>query len=271
MKSMTGYGEGRAQGKNFSLGVELQSYNHRFLDTQVKLPPEYMKFEKIIFDAITSRIQRGRINVFVSLKLGPGCTSVVVDEDLAKKYWLALKRLRGKLKLPSELPPASLLDFPGVIRIDTGRPSVREFKRCLSNALETALDKLIQMRKKEGIALQADLKKHFRSLKKRLNRVQTKIAGKKSTPKKSIAGGEEAGTGSSVREEIDRLESHIAQFENALNKVRPAGKILEFITREIMRETTTLADKAGDSYVSEQAVYMKLELENLREQIRNVE
>lgn len=271
MQSMTGYGEGHSRGKNFSLGVELQSYNHRFLDVQIKLPPEYIKFEKLIFDAITSRLTRGRVNVFVSLKTGPGSSSVLIDEKLAEKYWRALKRLRKELKLSEELPPASLLELPGVIRIDSGLPSARQFKKCLIEALGTALNNLIVMRGKEGRALKADLKKHFLSLKKCLGKIQKRISARKSPRGKSAVDRGDAEGGTSVREEIDRLESHLAQFEDALEKIRPAGKITEFITREIMRETTTLADKADDSYVSEQAVYMKLELENLREQIRNIE
>jgi uncharacterized protein YicC (UPF0701 family) len=271
VNSMTGYGSGSASGKNFSLELELQSYNHRFLDIQIKIPPEFIEFEKHIVSTISSRVKRGRVNVFVSFKLGTSRTAVALDGDLAGKYWLALKRLRRRLKLEAEFPAASLLELPGVVRLDPVRPSAREFKKCLAAALTIALHKMLEMRKKEGDKLHSDLKKHLRALKKNLNRAKSRIEGRKPARKKLRPGRAEPGVEVNVREEIDRLESHIAQFEDALDKLSPAGKILEFITREIMRETTTLADKAGDSFVSQRAVYMKLELENLREQIRNVE
>ena len=269
MKSMTGFGEGRSRGRNFLVNVELQSYNHRFLDVQVKLPPEYLKLEPDILAEISSRIERGRINAFVSFRLGPGRSSVRIDSELAKKYCASFRKLQRVLSLRGEILPEVLFKLPGVIGLDMVYPAAREFKKSLLLALRIALNRLLKMREKEGKALAADLKKHLRSLKKGRDRVRVQIETKNMGAPSSEAGSLSAGV--NIREELSRLESHIRQFEDVLDKRQPVGKILEFITQEMLRETTTLADKAVDSYVSGQAVYMKMEIETLREQIRNVE
>jgi len=96
----------------------------------------------------------------------------------------------------------------------------------------------------------------------RLARQERKDAGK---------AGEQTSAGINVEEELSRLENHIKQFKGYLISKKPVGKTLEFLCQEMLREVTTLGDKAADSVVSGQIVMMKSELESLREQARNVE
>lgn len=263
MKSMTGYGNGRAEGREFSVSVEIQSYNNRFLEVKTRLPPDYVFVEKDLVKTISGRLSRGRVNVLVALQQSPARAEVKIDEALAAKYWQSLQRLWKKVKAPSPPDPAILLTLPGVMQISSGQPSAREFKEVLGEALEVALGALEKMREKEGNKLRSYLRKHAKVMLAELAEVKRLLAA-------GPARGGDA-SAATVQEEINRLDSHLDQFQEILDKDEPAGKVLEFVALEMLRETTTLGDKADDTELSKRAVAMKSEIENIREQIRNLE
>ena len=277
MRSMTGYGNGDSRTEDFSVKTELQTYNHRFLDIKVRLPGEYQSLESYIVKKISDRLSRGRVNVFIAFQQSGDRYRVIINEALAKKYWQALNRMQQAIKAEAGIGPEVLIGLPGVLEATSVTPSIREFKKQVGLSLERALAKLLAMRKKEGADLSADLSKHVSLLtrcaarvrkqldnkeKQRLARQERKDAGK--------AGGQTL-PGINVQEELSRLENHIKQFKGYLISKKPVGKTLEFLCQEMLREVTTLGDKAADSVVSCQIVMMKSELESLREQARNVE
>ncbi|MDP8236182.1 MAG: DUF1732 domain-containing protein [Candidatus Erginobacter occultus] len=275
MYSMTGYGQGSGQGKNFTVKTELQSYNHRFLDIKVRLPNEYGRLENWLSRIISGQVSRGRVNVYVGFQQSGDRYQVRVNEDLARKYWKALRRLQGAVKAQSEIGPEVLIGLPGVLETVSGLPTVTSFKKQLAVSLEEALGKMVGMRAKEGARLRADLNRHLKTFIRSFKKVKTRIEkraradapperkGKKTSPS--------AGFPPNVEEELSRLEGHLEQFAEYLDTSQPVGKTLEFLLQEMQREVTTLGDKAGDSVVSTQVILMKSELESLREQARNVE
>ncbi len=287
LKSMTGYGTGRAAGRGFTVEAEVQTYNHRFLDIKVKLPPEYLPQEKLITKMVTSRLVRGRINVFIRFSREKGRYLVGIDELLARKYWAAIVRLKKAIKSDAEVGPEVLLGLPGVVQSASSLPSSSAFQRSVRKALDFALDEVIAMREREGVRLRSDLLRRVKSLRKSLDRIKARL-GKKTGRKKPVktkpsAPGlreqaakpgqpaPETAPAANIEEELTRLASHIEQMDDFLKQAAPAGKTLEFICREILRETTTLGDKASDVLISREVILMKSEIESLREQIRNVE
>ena len=274
---MTGYGSGSSETGNFTVKTELQSYNHRFLDIKVKLPSQYQSLESYVTKRISSRVSRGRVNVYVAFNQTGDRFQVSINEALARKYWNSLNRLQKTIKAESPIGPEVLISLPGVLETSPITPSVTGFKRQLSASLNQALDELISMRAKEGGRMSADLSKHLRALNGCLIRVKSRLKKKgeeirqgskgKSTGK---SGGDKLGV-VNVQEESSRLESHIVQFKEFLSSGSPSGKSLEFLCQEMLREVTTLGDKASDSLISRQVILMKSELESIREQARNVE
>ncbi len=275
MYSMTGYGQGTGRGKDFTVKTELQSYNHRFLDIKVRLPNEYGRLENWLSKMISARISRGRINVYVGFSQSGDRYRVRVNEDLAKKYWKALRRLQGAVKARSEINPEILIGLPGVLETVSGQPSMTSFKKQLAASLEEALAKLVGMREKEGGRLRADLNRHLKIFIRSFRTVKTRIEKRIREPVLRERGGKKSSPAGAlppnVEEELSRLEGHLEQFAEYLYSSQPVGKTLEFLLQEMQREVTTLGDKAGDSLVSGQVVLMKSELESLREQARNVE
>lgn len=277
MLSMTGYGSGSAGAKDFSIKTELQTYNHRFLDIKVRLPGEYQSLESYINKKISGRLSRGRVNAYVGFKQGGELYRVVINESLARKYWNALNRLQRAVKARASVGPEVLIKLPGVLEAALVIPSVREFRKQVGLSLDRALEGLLSMRAKEGARMAADLAKHIRTFNGCLARVRARLKKKereqlereKSKPSGNSRGQMPAGI--NVQEELSRLESHIVHFKEFLASDKPAGKTLEFICQEMLREVTTLGDKASDSLISRQIVLMKSELESLREQARNIE
>lgn len=274
---MTGYGNGNSRTDDFSVKTELQTYNHRFLDIKVRLPGEYQSLESYIVKKISARLSRGRVNVFIAFQRSGDRYRVIINEALAKKYWQALNRMQRVIKAKAGIGPEVLIGLPGVLEATSVTPSIREFKKQVGLSLERALEKLLAMRKKEGAALSADLSKHVNLLTVCVARVQKQLDKKESQrlarQERKDAGkaGEQTSAGINVEEELSRLENHIKQFKGYLISKKPVGKTLEFLCQEMLREVTTLGDKAADSVVSGQIVMMKSELESLREQARNVE
>ena len=275
MYSMTGYGQGTGRGKDFTVKVELQSYNHRFLDIKVRLPNEYARLESWLNKRISSRVSRGRVNVYVGFQQSGERYRVRVNEDLARKYWTAFRRLQRAVGAPSEISPEVLIGLPGVMETVSGLPSVTAFKKQLAAGLEESLEKLVAMRAREGARLRADLNRHLKIFNRSFKKAKTRIIQRAGEPAPPVrVRKNSSGSGSvlpNVEEELSRLEGHLEQFAGYLDSSEPVGKTLEFLLQEMQREVTTLGDKAGDGLVSSQVILMKSELESLREQARNAE
>ncbi|MFH1038283.1 MAG: DUF1732 domain-containing protein [PVC group bacterium] len=276
MQSMTGYGTGSSAAANFTVKTELQSYNHRFLDVKVKLPNEYQSLESQVRKVIESRLSRGRVNVFIGFQLSGDLSQVIINEALARKYWNALNRLQRKLKVKNEIGAEALIRLPGVMEASSGLPSFNQFKKQVVLSLEQAVENLISMRKKEGRRLAADLGRHLRTFADCLKKIRNRQE-EKPVPPPGRKGGRPSQEvpapppGANVQEELARLDSHIELFSEYLASDQPVGKTLEFLCQEMLREVTTLGDKAADSAVSRQIVIMKSAMESLREQTRNAE
>lgn len=277
MLSMTGYGSGASESNDFTVKTELQSYNHRFLDVKVKLPSRYQSLESYVINKISNRLSRGRVNVYIAFQQSGDCYRVRVNEALAKKYWNSLNRLRKAVKAEPLIGPEVLINLPGVLETSPITPSVTGFKKQVMVSLNQALDELISMREKEGARMRTDLSKHLRALngclirvRARLKKKAEEIQAEKTGKISGKSGGERSGV-ANVQEELSRLASHIIQFKEFLSSDSPSGKSLEFLCQEMLREVTTLGDKASDSLISRQVVLLKSALENLREQSRNVE
>ncbi|MEA3507127.1 MAG: YicC/YloC family endoribonuclease, partial [Elusimicrobiota bacterium] len=168
MKSMTGFAAASGARKGFSIAVEIQSYNHRFLDIRVKLPNEFQVAEQAVIRETSARLVRGRVNILVNFRRQAGYGTVKINEELARKYYLAWKKLRSFLHLKGEIEPKTLMEIPGIFYFSPGRVAPRTFKNCLAGALRIALKELVETRQKEGEHLRINLRKHLTALGKNL-------------------------------------------------------------------------------------------------------
>jgi uncharacterized protein (TIGR00255 family) len=291
MRSMTGYGRGDADSGGTKFSVELNSVNRKQSDIVINLPRDLAALEPRIRQAINEKISRGRMNVVVGLHQGAnGTAALALDTALARSYHDAMLMLQKELSAPGEITIGTILQAPGVMRSPEQSVDADEAWPTVERALTTALGELIKMREREGKHLAKDLIHRLKVLRQEikgiralypevvkkyrgalLERIQKAGLDLPVDDERLLKEVTIFADRSDISEELTRLESHLAQFSEHLEKDEPVGRTLEFITQEISRELNTLGAKSNDAAVSQHVVLCKGELEKIREQIQNVE
>lgn len=290
MRSMTGYGSGQSALHGMKFSVELNSVNRKQSDVAVNLPREFSGLEPRLRDLINSKVTRGRLNVAVNWQNGTTTPKLELDLHLARSFYRAMRSLQQDLQVPGTIEIGTLLNAPGVLRIQEQQVDAEVAWPAIEQALKAALDQLIQMREREGKHLAKDLirrlklvreslrkikeihpeviRKHRAALQERIHRAGVDLPDDDERLIKEIIFFADK---SDISEELIRLDSHLKQFAHHLRKNEPVGRTLDFITQEIAREFNTLGSKANDAEISQLVVTCKAEMEKIREQIQNIE
>lgn len=292
IKSMTGFGRGEysVDGKEYT--VEIKTINHRYLDITVRLPRQYSFFEEYARKIVAKSISRGKVEVSIQFNnFGNELKHVSFDEQLIKTYLDEANLLENKFGIKNDLSFCRALQLPEVIKVeanDNEEELVKEF----AVALESALNKLKDMREVEGNNLRNDIinkcnnllvilskveskseivvQEYKVKLQDRINEllkdIDTKIDDTRLATEVAIFADK-----SSIDEELVRFKSHVNQLKQTLNLNEPIGKKLDFIVQEMNRETNTIGSKANDLDISQSVIELKNEIEKIREQIQNIE
>lgn len=290
MKSMTGYGKGEMSIDGKTVTVELKSVNHRFLDLSLKIPYSFSFAEDVVRNELKF-FHRGHIDVYVTYNaFGDKNKAYEVDFSQAESYYQQAKELSIKTGAENDIKISHLLSLPQVIVEKRAEENQDELKLLLQVALSSAIQALDDMRAREGANLKKALLNHLEviaelaeSVKIRAPLVVEEYREKIKNRVKAYLDGIELDETrllnevafftdkANVDEEIDRLFSHIDQFEKLLEDDGAQGKKLDFLLQEMNRETNTIGSKANDSILLSYVVGLKNELEKLREQVQNVE
>ncbi len=281
IQSMTGFGS--AEGASFK--VEIRSLNHRFLDVSLRIPQNFTRHELPLRSMVRERFSRGKFDIYVSTTSGKG-SAIKVNMDLAKSIYNSLRSLKEELSLRGEICIETIASFKEVIITEETDQDIGS----LFEAFKEALDKVEEMRKREGAAiardafarldLLEDLRGRIASLsrdaadssreryKERLHALFGELAFDENRVLQEAALLAEK---SDISEEITRLSSHIGQLKKILSDGDTIGRKVEFLLQELNREVNTIASKADDYRMSSLAVEMKAELEKIREQAQNIQ
>ena len=291
LKSMTGYGEGIANGNGFRITAEISSVNRKQLDIQISLPKALQKFESEMHSMIRTFFSRGRISGNIRVEVIKGSSkNVVVDENLAQSYLAALKRLSVISDKDSDVSLETLIQMPDVLQVEASIPDIDNLFALFSRALKAALRALKKMRLSEGKELEDDLRMRLSYLEKYRSELLLNAPKLAKTyrarllarlEKSEINGWEKDervlrevalfADRSDITEELTRLQSHHKQMLKHFRSKEPAGRPLDFLCQEAFREINTVASKATDPDITKIVVQFKTELERMREQIQNVE
>ncbi len=299
LNSMTGFGAASADKHGISCGVEIRTVNNRYFKAVIKLPDKLAMLEPDIDRVLREEIARGSIVLSMSVKDHLSTSSVTVNQELLKIYveqakatYHALSEGTGKILNP-RVDVASLLLLPGVVEAGEDTSEYLAAHRELAVELvKEALKKLREMRAKEGAALWEDLKKHLGVIRTSLakineyapavvkayheklkNRVNQMVSDAKLSLSDSDLLKEVAlfADRADISEEISRLGGHLDQFTAVCEKEEEAGRKLDFISQEMLREANTIASKANDSAIARLTVDIKSSIDRIKEQVQNVE
>ncbi len=292
IKSMTAFASCEMTDENITAGVEIRSYNSRYLDIVLRIPQNYLGFEDEIKKLISRKVARGRVDLRLNVETKEEeSLAFEVDDLKARAFYKALCDLKGILGTDSEITLDMLSGIQGIIKpaeivIDPERawPVIGE---CVKNAL-CSLDK---MRRKEGAFLAEDFALRLDAIEEAIVKIESLSANLIEHYKerleerigeltKGIIEIDEAritqeaaflADRSDISEEIIRAKSHVSQFRSIMAKDEPSGRKLNFLLQEFNREFNTMGAKSGNADLSHIIVNLKSELEKIREQVQNVE
>lgn len=293
VKSMTGYGRGDQSFEGFQVTVELRAVNNRYLDCTVKMPRTYIFAEDAIKAKVHSAVGRGKVDVFVTIShSGTDDLVVTVNEDLAKSYFDALKRLHelGGGRVKKNIRVTDLARFPDVLTVEKQAEDLELVKERLLTVLDLAIADFNSMREREGARLAADILGRAETVETLLGEVEelsprtvadyrARLEGKMREVLQNVQLDEsrlltEAAIFAdkvAVDEETVRLRSHLGQLRELLAAGGAVGRKLDFLIQEFNRETNTIGSKCSDLEITRRVVDMKAEIEKIREQIQNLE
>jgi uncharacterized protein (TIGR00255 family) len=285
MNSMTGFGEGAAQGKRVRVTAQIRTVNHRHADIHLRVPKLYLSLEGEIREQVRKRIHRGRIDIYIDrIPLKGREVQLEVDEELMEQYCRALRHIKKRFGLGGEIDLQILPRLPELFVFKEPDQLATNEKRLALRALETALISLARSRSREGRNLRRDILLQVRrlsSVSKHLSQTAGNIdarlrdASRDSAPGPGSArDGGEAGSSTfkgSINEEVVRLKSHVETLSGLVQDREPIGKKIDFLLQEIQRELTTIGSKAPELSVVHLVLSGKESLEKIREQVQNVE
>ena len=293
MNSMTGFGSASQEIEACRVTVRIRTVNHRFLDLVLKMPEELRQSELSVRQRVADHLHRGRVEIRIDID---DRRERPVEVHLNRPWVAALQKVTdelegGNLEL-GRLGLSDLLRFPDALRI-TASPRVddTEVIETLISTLDLALIDLQASRTGEGSKLKSVLTNLLDSmevlvgeidgaqvqvreeLESRLRQRLSELVGRTPELEETRVGQEVAMLveKSDVREELDRLATHLGQFRKSMEEEAPIGKKLDFVAQEILRELSTLGAKCRQAGVIQQNVDAKLLCEQIREQVQNIE
>lgn len=294
LNSMTGYGEATGELEGVSYAVEIKAVNNRYLKTIVKLPEGVTFLEEDVDKELRKRLSRGTVNYVLRLKGASASSLFEIDEAALRSIVSQLNEVSSSVGVTGAIDLAGLLELPGIVQPlqpdEEHSARIREFVLRLTGQ---ALDKLQRMREAEGGFLQADLKKHCDAMlaeleiirqrsgsvvleyaKRLRRRVEELLAEAKLKLDEQTLAREVAilADRSDISEEIARLDAHLQQFRQICQaEDGQAGRRLDFLSQEMLREVNTIGSKAADADIARSVVDIKCLIERLKEQIQNIE
>ena len=290
MKSMTGFGRAslESNGKNYI--IEIKTVNNKYSDITVKSPKRLSFMEDKIRKQIANKITRGKVEVSVSFfDFSNKSKNVVLNKEIAKEYIKQLREIADENNLSENISVVEIAKLPDILNSidsDNDEEIAGEALQCLN----MALDSLIEMRKAEGENIKQDLlvriervqnlvdkiaenskgivEEYVSKLEKRVKEIlKTDVVDENRIAQEAVIYADKT----SIEEELTRLNSHIVQFKELVNSDGPVGKKLDFMIQEMNRETNTIGSKAGSGEITKAVIDLKVELEDIREQIQNIE
>ncbi len=298
---MTGVGraESLLAGKKTKVVVEVRSANHKYLEVNMKLPNVLSGYENQIKELISSKINRGSIQLSITIqgandelnqsRLKFNRTLSLDYELLANLIDLA-KQLKRRYKLSGDLDVNTVLTYPGMIvavRADEQEKQKNIWLRT-KQAINKALDVLNNMKKEEGAFLYQDFMRRIQRISQLLKNIEVRSNTlRRQVQEKALVNyvnpsehnseasnnQELLGASRATAEEVVRLNSHISSFLRTISgrATKSVGRRLEFILAEMLREIETILAKGRDTQISRDGIQIKEEIDALREQVRNVE
>lgn len=287
---MTGFAQVKSQaGEGVLFTLSLKSVNHRFLDPQLRLPPDMDELEMKLRRVLKDRLARGHVELTLSLERRT--EGFGFNREMVGGYVAAFRKAANEFGTSGEPDLNAVLRMPGAL----GETAALDgnFQSAVLTAMESAIEKLNVMREHEGRNMEAEMRRRLEALEKAtqeasrlrsavshalLDKVKNRLQELLGTadPDRVMQEAAILAERSDIQEELARLHSHIEHFRKLLDQGGEVGKKLDFLLQELNREANTLLSKTsgitGEALrITELGLLMKSEIEKCREQVQNLE
>ena len=286
---MTGYGYRSVSRDDYQIEIEIKGYNNRYLEIASYINSSLSSYEGYITSKVKKVARRGQIELSVKLKVFESEAEVHLDEALLGQYLAAFRRAEEISSLHFNVDASALLRIEDLFSTSCQK-NAEVYKDALDEALEGSLHDFSLSRSREGEETKKDLYRLGRSFEDANERIGRSVLEYEDYFRKLlIEKYEELDLSSrydetkllqeigallvkySINEEQNRLKTHIKEYFKLLESSDPVGKKLDFLCQEMNREVNTTASKSQSVEITLETVQMKDDLENIREQIRNIE
>jgi len=293
LMSMTGFARTAGAGHGYRWTWELRSVNGKGLDIRLRLPPGLDHLDQPVRERIGAHLHRGSLQIGLSLQRESSATTLRVNEELLSSVIALMKRVGGEI---DAAPPSldGILAVRGVLETVDAEddPAVAAALAIrLLGDLDVALAEMVVARAREGAALGSLLAARLDEVERLRQaaeaapaRTPEAIRARLADQVATLLGASPAldpdrlhqeavllATRADIREELDRLETHVAAARALLREGGAVGRKLDFLAQEFNRETNTLCSKANDRSLTAIGLDMKAAVDQLREQVQNLE
>jgi uncharacterized protein (TIGR00255 family) len=273
VESMTGFSCHQADlGLLGKVTVELRSTNHKFLEVVLHLPEGFLALEEPLRKEIEARIPRGRIICAITMS-GTPTQRVEVNETVARMHVQSSRQLQKHLGVKGDLTIDTLMQLPGVVSLMQSSVARTALWPRLRGVVREAVESLVAVRRREGAAMMAHIRRRTVSMSKDVERIRARFSKLIKERTAALSTDEERSSflkNSDITEEIDRVSFHVRNVLGKIARAGALGKELDFIAQEMQREINTIGAKSCDAAISAMVVEIKSTIEKIREQAQNI-
>jgi uncharacterized protein (TIGR00255 family) len=286
IRSMTAFARTEPQVSWGQLCWELRSVNHRYLDISLRLPEDFRRLELIIRERIQKQLKRGKVDCTLYFQANKGNNEQwLLNQELAQQLWEAAQQINAMTGNTTPPNAIEILRWQGVL--EAKMLDVEEMSETVLEHFDMALAQLVAHREREGAQLASLIEQRCTAiaaeigpirndlpmiLQAQRERLETRLAELVELDSERLE--QEIvilAQKMDVAEELDRMETHLAEIRQTLMQNQPIGRRLDFLVQELHREANTLGSKSNHINTTRRAVELKVLIEQMREQTQNIE
>ncbi len=284
IRSMTAFARLDSQEGQFCW--ELRSVNHRYLDISIRLPEDFRSLEITIREHIQQHIKRGKIDCTLHFQAKKSNNAQwQINQELAQQLCDAMQQINAITGNTTPPNAIDILRWPGVV--ETQSLDIDEIGKTVLEHFDTALTQLVVQREREGAQLATLIEQRCIAIATEVERIRgdlpTILQAQRERLESRLAELVEQNSERleqemvivaqkmDVAEELDRMETHLAEIRQTLTQNQAVGRRLDFLVQELHREANTLGAKSNHNSTSSRTVELKVLIEQMREQTQNIE
>lgn len=286
IESMTGYGQKSYSSEEANINIEMKSLNNKYIDISININSNFRFLEMEIRNIINKELLRGSIYVNISISTNKPFVRPKLNKELLADSIKILSEIQKESGILDDIRIEHIMNFKDIITYEENKTSDSNINTTILNVLKETIEDVKHMRVIEGKKIEEILKtliEEISSLNKYIENNAQKlpeIAYEKLMKRlESFHVDTDEGRlmqevaliadRCDIREEIDRINSHINQFHNIMTEY-PCGKKLDFLTQELLREFNTIASKVDDIEIKSKVIIAKTNIDRIREQVQNI-